>query len=198
MTVRHALLALLADQPEYGFALKKGFEHRTAELWPLNVGQVYTTLSRLVRDGLVTELAESDASGDGPSVTGDEPQRRYELTDLGRAELASWVAEPRPRQVPDRDELVIKLALATHLEGVDLQAVIDDQRRVSTQALQSLTRRKAGIDESLLGELFAIDAAILQIDAELRWLDLCESRLVAAQRMAVGQGSSRSTREDST
>lgn len=191
MTVRHALLALLADQPEYGFALKKGFEHRTAELWPLNVGQVYTTLSRLVRDGLVSEVVDLDAAADaaaGGPVSGDEPQRRYELTQLGREELASWIAEPRPREVPDRDELVIKLALSTHLPGVDLQTVIDDQRRVSTEALQRLTRRKASLDESLLGELFAIDAAILQIDAELRWLDLCEARLAAADRARPGAG----------
>lgn len=181
MSVRHALLALLSDDPQYGFALKKGFEQHTADLWPLNVGQVYTTLGRLVRDGLVAEA-------DDEAPPGDDTQRRYALTDAGRIELADWLATPRPRQVPDRDELVIKLALATHLDGVDLQGMIDDQRRVSTEALQRLTRVKAGLDDDHLGELFAVDAAILQVDAELRWLDLCESRLAARDGTKKGRG----------
>jgi DNA-binding PadR family transcriptional regulator len=172
MSVRHALLALLDEGPEYGFALKKGFEQRTADLWPLNVGQVYTTLGRLVRDGLVSEIGDAAAAA-------DDAQRRYELTEAGRHELADWLGTPRPRQVPDRDELVIKLALATHLGDTDLQGMIDDQRSVSTEALQRLTRRKTGLAEDHVGELFALDAAILQVDAELRWLDLCESRLRA-------------------
>jgi DNA-binding PadR family transcriptional regulator len=180
MSIRHAMLALLADEPEYGFALKKSFEQRTAQLWPLNVGQVYTTLNRLVRDGLVRESGESSDSD-------DTTQRRYELTDAGAAELRDWLRSPRPREVPERDELVIKLSLAVHLDDIDLQAVIDEQRRVSTEALQRLTRRKAGLDDAELGEMFAVDAAILQVDAELRWLDLCESRL-ARRRTNNGRG----------
>ena len=53
MSVPHALLALLSEGPKYGLRLQKEFEARTGEVWPLNVGQVYTTLQRLERDGLV-------------------------------------------------------------------------------------------------------------------------------------------------
>ncbi|MDQ2677354.1 MAG: PadR family transcriptional regulator [Actinomycetota bacterium] len=180
MSIRNGLLALLADGPEYGFALKKQFEERTAELWPLNVGQVYTTLGRLVRDGLVDEVA---ATGDSKSESGgDAGQREYRLTERGRDELAEWIRSPRPRDVPDRDELVIKIVLAEGLDGVDLLDIVDEQRAVSTEALQRLTRQKAAIDPTDIGRVLALDAVILQVEAELRWLDLCEARVLAAGR----------------
>ena len=72
MSVRHALLALLSEGPKYGLQLRQEFEDRTGEVWPLNVGQVYTTLQRLERDGLV------DADDDGAG-----PQRIFSLTTAG-------------------------------------------------------------------------------------------------------------------
>lgn len=191
MSIRNGLLALLADGPEYGFALKKQFEERTAELWPLNVGQVYTTLGRLVRDGLV-ESDTADANGEGgdadDSGSSDAGQREYRLTERGRLELSDWIRSPRPRDVPDRDELVIKIALAGSLAGVDLLDVVDGQRAVSTQALQRLTRQKAAIDPTDLGRVLTLDAVILQVEAELRWLDLCEARVLAVGNEGRGRG----------
>src|ERR1700761_5255868 len=73
MSVRHALLALLSEGPKYGLQLRHEFETRTGEVWPLNVGQVYTTLQRLERDGLV------EAEGDG-----DGPQKRFQRPDVHR------------------------------------------------------------------------------------------------------------------
>ncbi len=185
MSIRNGLLALLSDGPEYGFALKKQFEERTAELWPLNVGQVYTTLGRLVRDGLVDEV--TGAGGSGSEAGGDAGQREYRLTERGREELATWIRSPRPRDVPDRDELVIKIVLAEGLDGVDLLDVVDEQRAVSTEALQRLTRQKAAIDPSDIGRVLALDAVILQVEAELRWLDLCEARVLAAGDSGAGR-----------
>lgn len=185
MSIRNGLLALLADGPEYGFALKKQFEERTAELWPLNVGQVYTTLGRLVRDGLV----ESDTAGENDeSGSADAGQREYRLTERGRHELRDWIRTPRPRDVPDRDELVIKIALAEQLDGVDLLDVVDAQRAVSTEALQRLTRQKAAIDPADLSRVLTLDAVTLQVEAELRWLDLCEARVLAARDEGRGRG----------
>ena len=83
MSVRHALLALLSEGPKYGLQLRQEFEARTGEVWPLNVGQVYTTLQRLERDGLVS----SDGKGDGP-------QKGYGITRAGRDELAEWLRTP--------------------------------------------------------------------------------------------------------
>lgn len=186
MSVRNGLLTLLAQQSEYGFALKKQFEERTAELWPLNVGQVYTTLGRLVRDGLVEEDGADEGSTE--RTPEDAGQRRYRITPRGREELARWIATPRARDVPDRDELVIKVVLADGLDGVDLLEVVDDQRRVSTEALQRLTRTKATVDPDDLGRMLALDAAVLQIEAELRWLDMCEARVLARAERTRGRG----------
>ena len=99
MSVRHALLALLSEGPKYGLQLRQEFEDRTGEVWPLNVGQVYTTLQRLERDGLV----ESDDDGD------DGPQRGFRITAEGATELATWLRTPPDMTSPPRDELVIKV-----------------------------------------------------------------------------------------
>ena len=115
MSVRHALLALLSDGPKYGLQLRQEFEARTGEVWPLNVGQVYTTLQRLERDGLVSALAEADA---GPADSG--PQKGYEITDGGRRELVDWLQTPPDASQPPRDELLIKVLVAVGVAGVVL------------------------------------------------------------------------------
>ena len=166
VSIRNGLLALLGEGPKYGFQLKKEFEETTAEMWSLNVGQVYTTLSRLVRDGLVTEEG-----------TDDQGQRSYGLTDLGRDELADWFTAPRRTETLERDELTIKVAMALSTPGVDVGALIQTQRREAATALQQLTRRKArfGVDD--LSQAAVLDAAAGRLEAELRWLDLVEARL---------------------
>ena len=170
MSVRNGLLALLDGGSRHGYELKKELEERTGALWELNVGQVYTTLSRLERDGLVLEV-------DTPSaVNGPHDQRRYALTDAGRAEVARWFARPRTRSAPDRDELVIKLTLASTLDSVDLDEVIDVQRVATTEELQRYTRLKAEVAAQDVARLFALDAVIAQIDGELRWLEQCQQR----------------------
>ena len=131
MSVRQALLALLEQGPMYGYQLRAEFERRTGATWPLNVGQVYTTLTRLERDGLV---AESGADGEGHVV--------YRVTDAGREEVATWFTTPVERTQPPRDELAIKLALAVTVPGVDVGSVIQQQRSATIAALQDYTRLK--------------------------------------------------------
>src|SRR5580693_6210099 len=114
MSVRHALLALLSEGPKYGLQLRQEFEARTGDVWPLNIGQVYTTLQRLERDGLV----ESDQ---GES---DGPQRDYRITAEGEAELARWLRTPPDLTSPPRDELVVKVLVAVRVPGTDVAAVI--------------------------------------------------------------------------
>src|SRR4051812_46691476 len=116
MSVRQGLLALLAQQPMYGYQLRQQFEARTGGTWPLNIGQVYTTLNRLQRDGLVTEAGDN---ADGSTI--------YELTDAGRAEVARWWSTPVERSSPARDELAIKLALAVTAPGVNVREVVQAQ-----------------------------------------------------------------------
>src|SRR6185295_2126809 len=98
---------------------------------PLNIGQVYTTLSRLERDGLVRALPESESG-----------QRPYEITESGQVELTVWFATPISQSDRPRDELAIKLALALTTPGVDVQAVVQTQRTATMRSLQEYTRLK--------------------------------------------------------
>src|SRR3979409_759515 len=108
MSVRHALLALLSEGPKYGLQLRQEFEARTGEVWPLNVGQVYTTLQRLERDGLV----ESDDADDAG------PHKRFWITTEGHGELTDWLETPPDVMPPPRGELVIKVLVALTVPGV--------------------------------------------------------------------------------
>ncbi|MFI7273940.1 PadR family transcriptional regulator [Streptomyces sp. NPDC049879] len=180
MSIRYGLLALLDHGPRYGSQLRTEFEARTGATWPLNIGQVYTTLSRLERDGLIV-----------PAEGGDAKQQLYSITDAGRRELGEWYARPVDRTQPARDELSIKLAMAVGTPGVDIRAVIQNQRRHSLAALQDYTRLKsralaAGPDNSDdIAWLLVLEQLIFAAEAETRWLDHCESRLV---RIAAALG----------
>jgi DNA-binding PadR family transcriptional regulator len=168
------LLALLAERPRYGYELRGEFEARTGSTWPLNVGQVYTTLARLERDGCVSA---SDASDTG--------QQYYEITAVGRGEVTAWFTTPVRREDRPRDELAIKLALAVGSDDVDMRAVIQAQRTDSVRALQDYTRLKARAGADDLAWLLVLDAMVFQTEAEVRWLDHCESRLVQGRRHAT-------------
>ncbi|GAA1069311.1 helix-turn-helix transcriptional regulator [Kitasatospora nipponensis] len=178
MSIRHGLLALLDQGPRYGYQLRSDFEARTGATWPLNVGQVYTTLNRLERDGLVV-----------PDGEDEEGHLFYAVTDKGRAELREWFDSPVSRTNPPRDELAIKLAMAVTVPGVDVHAVVQAQRRHSIKALQDYTRLKAraltaeaeSAADTDLAWLLVLDQLIFQAEAEVRWLDHCETRLATRQ-----------------
>ncbi|RKO24464.1 PadR family transcriptional regulator [Pseudarthrobacter phenanthrenivorans] len=171
MSIRHSLLALLQDQPRYGYQLRLEFENRTGTTWPLNIGQVYTTLDRLERDALV---AREGDDGGGHVM--------YSITAAGRAEIEGWFADPVERNNPPRNELAIKLALAVTLPGVDVQAIIQAQRSASLKALQDYTRTRRDTSSNQRSSdtawLLVLDSLIFQTEAEVRWLDLCEARMV--------------------
>ena len=169
MGIREGLLGLLGDAPKYGYQLKGDFEAATGEAWPLNVGQVYTTLQRLERDGLVVE---SDTDGEG--------RVSYELTSEGRDEFVTWMTTPEKRSVPARDEVAMKVLLATVSTGVDPLVVIGEQRQATMANLQEYSRLRSKTEESTRSELawlLQLDRLILLRQAELRWLDDVEQRL---------------------
>jgi DNA-binding PadR family transcriptional regulator len=175
MSVRNALLALLEQGPMYGYQLRAEFERRTGATWPLNVGQVYTTLTRLERDGLV---AESGADGEGHVI--------YQVTEAGRDEVAAWFTTPVERTQPPRDELAIKLALAVTVPGVDVGTVIQQQRSATIAALQDYTRLKRARasdpqDPADMAWSLVLESLVFSAEAEVRWLDHCEARLRRAQ-----------------
>jgi len=160
MTVKHSLLALLAESPGTGYALKQRYEMRTGVLWPVNIGQVYKTLGRLEQDGLVAH-----AEGDENAL--------FELTELGRAELSGWLVEPVP-MAGLRDELVIKVLLALGTPGVDGLEVVQHHRRAVIEETQRITRTRH--DQDLTWTLL-VDSLVLRLEAAMRWLDRCEARL---------------------
>ncbi|GIH78042.1 PadR family transcriptional regulator [Planobispora longispora] len=164
MSVRHGLLALLSRGPRHGYQLRAEFESSTGATWPLNIGQVYTTLTRMERDGLV-EQGEADEHG----------RVAYRITEAGRAEMERWFSTPVAQSDRPRDELVIKLALAitTHPNA---HQVIQAQRAATMRTMQELTRAKrAALDGP--AQRLVLDSMIFQAEAEQRWLDHCEAVL---------------------
>ena len=197
MSVRSGLLALLAEGEKYGAQLRSEFEGRTGGTWPLNVGQVYTTLDRLVRDGLVEQAADADADG----------RIAYRLTPAGHAELTSWWSTPVDRTSTPRDELTIKLALAVTAPGVDVHHVVQTQRTATLRHLRDLTRLKRGAlgssqgaagaatpagpsrestaDDTGLAWLLVLENLVFAAEAEVRWLDHVETMLARRPRPAT-------------
>ncbi len=160
MTVRESLLAILDQGPSYGYQLRIEYVRRTGGARPLNVGQVYTTLDRLERDGLVESTRVKGAG-----------HVAYAITPKGRDELKRWL---KSAELPSRDDFAMKLALAMTLPGVDPRAMIAAQRsalRVSIDRPEpkSFTARLLARSEEL------------RVEADLRWLDQCEQLLDEAQ-----------------
>jgi DNA-binding PadR family transcriptional regulator len=171
MTIRHALLALLAEGPKHGFQLANGFQAGTGEMWPLNTGQVYTTLQRLARDGLVAA-----ATG-----TGDEPEEGasnlFQLTEAGHAELFDWLRTPPDLSIPPREELVIKVLVALRVPGVDVVELTQIHRRHLIDVMHEYTRLKQHASEDDIGLLLVADAEIFRLEALVRWLDAADTRI---------------------
>jgi DNA-binding PadR family transcriptional regulator len=178
MAVREGLLALLSVEPRHGYQLKTAFESATGGVWTLNVGQVYTTLDRLGRSGLV-DVDETDE------------QKRYSLTERGRAALGEWWQAVPSDDPPPRDELQLKVLLAIDQGPDRALEVITRQRTAIVQLLQQHRRsRHSGISLPLADELVA-DALAVRAEADLRWLDLCESRILRNARPAAGADDTR-------
>ena len=167
MSVRHALLALLSEGPKYGLQLRHEFEARTGEVWPLNVGQVYMTLQRLERDGLIA----SDSVGEVG------PQKSFHLSAAGAAELDAWLRTPPDLSSPPRDELVIKVLVATRVPGVDVHGVVQTHRRHVVELMQEWTRVKRDAGPEELSVALAVDAELFRLDSVIRWLDAADARL---------------------
>ena len=166
MSVPYALLALLTEEPKYGMRLQNEFQSRTGEVWPLNVGQVYTTLQRLERDGLVASDGE-----------GERSQKRYRITADGAQELAAWLRTPPDLVPPPRDELVIKVLVALQVSGTDVHEVLQVHRRHVIEVMQRYTRIKADTAEGDVALALVADAELFRLEAIVRWLDAADVRL---------------------
>jgi DNA-binding PadR family transcriptional regulator len=167
VSVPHALLALLSEGPKFGLRLQNEFESRTGNVWPLNVGQVYTTLQRLERDGLV----ETD---DGAS---ERSRKRYRITSTGERELAEWLRTPTELVPPPRDELVIKVLVALQVPGTDVREILQVHRRHVIETMQRYTQVKAAASEDDTALALVADAELFRLEAIVRWLDAADVRL---------------------
>jgi len=186
MSIRYAMLALLSDGPKHGFQLAQDFEAGTGEMWPLNTGQVYTTLQRLERDGLV----DTDDEAEGA-------QNVFHLTEAGRDDLATWLRTPPDLSVPPRDELVIKLLVSLRVPDVDAVELAQVHRRHLIETMREYTRLKEDADETDIGLLLVADAEIFRLEAMVRWLDAADARIkrlpapLSAQRLRGWPAASR-------
>jgi DNA-binding PadR family transcriptional regulator len=173
MSLRHGLLALLEGGPRHGSRLRTEFQARTGSARPPGIGRVRSALGRLEHDGMITHEGVDGAG-----------RMLYALTEAGRAELRAWYARPVERTGPPRDELTVKLMLAVGAPGVDVRQVIETQRRHVSEALHDHVRQRAEAlshhprspDE--VARLLLLEQQVCHAEAEARWLDHCEARLL--------------------
>lgn len=172
MSVRYALLALLSEGRKYGMQLKEEYEEATGDAWPLNVGQVYTTLQRLERDGLVDAEAGED----------EERQKHYRITARGRSALKGWLTTPPAPTAPPRDELVTKVLVALRVPGTDVHALIQAHRRQVVELMQQWTHFKQ--EEADLDVPFAlmVESELTRLGAVVEWLEFADRQVERAAR----------------
>jgi DNA-binding PadR family transcriptional regulator len=165
--LKFALLALLARSPRHGYELKSAFEALLGGTWPLNIGQIYTTLTKLEQDGLVECTVVPQAH---------VPDRKvYAVTKLGRKELARWIDEPVPAPIRLRDEAFLKVLLHHVARTGSAQSLIWRQREDHIDALAQVTQLRGERGDDVTGLL--LDGIALRLEADLKWLDLVERRL---------------------
>lgn len=165
MSIGHTLLGLLEKGPRHGYDLKKAYDERFGHDRPLHYGQVYTTLSRLLRNGLVEEAGVE--AGDGPE------RKRYAITDAGVTDVEHWLGTPEKPEPYLQNTLYAKVVLAL-LSGRSADEVLDVQRAAHLTTMRELTKRKAGGD---LADQLICDHALFHLEADLRWLELTAARL---------------------
>jgi DNA-binding PadR family transcriptional regulator len=197
VSVRQGLLALLDQADMYGYQLRGAFEAYTGGVWPLNVGQVYTTLERLERDGLVA-TADRDGEGSEGGARRGRDHKTYVITRAGRDALREWFEATPGDEPPPRDELLAKVLLALSGGVEHALEVVTRQRTALTAGLQARRRALRGAPSSTarshvegltaLAPLLVTDALVARAEADLRWLDMCEARL-AQLRTTAGDGS---------
>jgi DNA-binding PadR family transcriptional regulator len=176
MSIRHGLLALLAQGPRYGYQLRAEFERSTGATWPLNIGQVYSTLTRLERDGLAIRVGADD-----------EGRFTYRITTAGEHEALRWFGTPIARCDRPRDELAVKLALAVTVAGVDVRDVVSTQRTATLRSLQDLARLKSDARSDDRPGRLVLESMIFQAEAEVRWLDHCEEFMLTTPDPVLGR-----------
>jgi DNA-binding PadR family transcriptional regulator len=185
MSVRHAVLGLLAQHPRHGYELRAAFQALVGgeENWDVKPAQIYTTLTRLEQGGFVAEDSiEQDA---GPE------KRIYAITLAGRKILAEWFArgiDPGHQH----DEFFLKLMIGLASGAADPYRLIQSQRAYLFQELHDITEHRSHADPSReLAMIFLLDKAVMHLEADLRWLDMIEARLDEIKRQPLPEPESK-------
>ncbi|QKY69097.1 PadR family transcriptional regulator [Lentibacillus sp. CBA3610] len=165
MSVKHSLLALLYEKSRHGYELKTGFEELVQGMWPLNAGQVYTTLDRLERDLLVQSPGH------------DKKDRKlYTITQAGKEELWSWLEEPVGRSL-FKDEFYFKFLCASQVSYENKLNMIKNQKETMLKDILQLTQLKKQMSQSGNETMkMLIEGALLHLEADIKWLDMIVDR----------------------
>lgn len=179
MSVKYAMLGILAEKDLHGYELKSSFDEKVGDFWSLNYGQIYTTLDRLEKEDLVTYDRQSQDK---------RPDRKiYSITEKGRKELAEWLSTPVPKVRSLRDELFIKLLFMDKRNPAPVLELIEKQKALYLKQMNRLTHQKVELKkkprsrDSLVTELL-MDAGLFHADADIKWLTLCESKIKASMK----------------
>ncbi|MDO5032682.1 PadR family transcriptional regulator [Corynebacterium sp.] len=168
MPIKHSVLALLSEQPATASHIQQRFAEAMGGVWPLNIGQVAQTLSRLERDELITTAGE---------VTGPTGRRAtsYAISPAGAEELRRWWTSATEKATIERDELVLKVTLAAQRSDVDVIAVLDTQRFATLRQLRELNQQASQLPETRCAQRLAVERQIFELESLSRWLDRAES-----------------------
>ena len=159
MRIASAFLALLEGRPQHGYDLKRAYDLHFGHDRPLHYGQVYTTLAKLLKNGLVTV--------DGAEGAGGPDRKRYTITEAGVTDVQRWLEEPEKPDQYLQSKLYAKV-IGALLTGRSGAGVLDAQREEHLVAMRELTRRKRGGD---LADRLICDHALFHLEADLRWLE---------------------------
>jgi DNA-binding PadR family transcriptional regulator len=171
--LKYLLLGLLHQQPRHGYDLRRVFEELLGGTWPLNIAQVYTALSGLERDGLV--VCDIVPAGGGPD------RKVYSLSEVGEKELRRWLEEPGRPLVQLRDEIVHKVLVGALVADPNIVELVVEQRDEAMRAMADLVQAREDPSIPLATELL-LDAAILRLEGDVKWLELCAQRLASRGR----------------
>lgn len=179
MSVKYAMLGILAEQDLHGYDLKSNFDEKVGDFWSLNYGQIYTTLDRLEKEDLVTYDRQSQEK---------RPDRKiYSITPKGRRELAEWLSTPVNKIRALRDEFFIKLLFMDKTDPQPVLNLIEKQKALYLTQMNKLTQQKVALKkkaksrDSLMTELL-MDAGLFHAEADIKWLAMCESKIKAMQK----------------
>ena len=177
MSIKFAILGILAEGDLHGYELKTSFDEKVGDFWSLNYGQIYSTLDRLEKEELVTHDRQAQDK---------RPDRKiFSITPQGRNELEKWLSTPVTKVRALRDEFFVKLVFMDKTNPCPILELIEKQKVLYLKHMNQLTHRKVALkkeakDLNALTTELLMDAGLFHAEADIKWLSLCEAKIKAA------------------